>query len=1697
MPKNLIPAGITLLYGSFAALWIVASGYLVAVTVDDPLLQDRIELTKGLVFVGATSSLLYVLLKGWREPLSEVTILRDEGNHASSTIRLILLFIALTLVVPLIGLVIYKLHAPQLEREAYANLEAIVRLKAEQIENWLAERQGDSITLADSSDFTAQVDELVHQDVKKDSQFNHILDRLNSLRTAYGYDSVLLLNTASQLLVSSGKQTEVSTDLKNLLSGPLSSKKVQRSDLYRDTSGYIHLDWVVPVMISSAGAQRVVAAVVLRVDPEQFLFPLIQTWPSTSLSAETMLVRRDDKFVIYLNELHHSRGTALTLKLPMSDPELPAATALRMEKPGTTQGHDYRGVSVLTAYRPVAGTHWRIMAKIDHNEVMAPLRILVSWVSLIAFFAITVISTLMLLLVFQQHRSQNLAVLAEKTKADYLLRHFYDLPFIGMAIISPANNCWLQFNDRLCAILHYAPEELIEMNWMQVTHPEDLETELEEFQAVLSGDSEGYITDKRYIRKDGRVVLTTSDIKCVRKTDGSVDYILTTVEDISERKAGEAKIQRLTQLYAALSQCNQAIVRCISEDELFPHICRDAVQFGGMKMACISLINPNTHMVEPVARFGVGADYLKDKKVSVDMDSPFGRGPTGTAIRENQPYWCQDFLNDPATSPWQEIAKGAGWRASASLPISKNGIPIGVFSVYSSEINAFGKAEQDLLVEMAMDISFGLDNFDREAKRKQAEEALQKSEQRLRTIIETEPECVKVVDRNCELLEMNAAGLAMLQAESLEEVRQHTLINFLLPEYRDSFVALHNQVMEGKNGILEFEIIGLRGQRRWLEAHSTALRDANGEVAMLLGITRDVTAHKQAELALKESETRLSLIIKGSNDAPWDWDINKDQMYYSPQWCHMLGYAEDEPAGNPCLWRQLLHPADRATTEQILNKALKSEQESYAVEYRLHHTDGRYVPVLSRGFITRDESGKPVRVSGTNMDLTERHRAQQLEEVRSFLLECLTRNISLEEILEDVVLKLENLKAGALCSILLLDKSGQHLRSTAAPSLPDFYNRAIDGLKIGEGVGSCGTAAFTGKRVIVEDITSHPYWTAYKTLTAKADLASCWSQPVISSSNKVLGTFAIYHRVPALPDNNDIRLVEMAAHLVSIAIERKQVEAQLKFAAKVFEQSNEGFMIADADCKIIMVNHGFTVISGYSEAEVLGQNFNVLSSGHHDQDFFRAMWESIDAYGHWHGEIWNRRKNGEVYPELLNISSVSDDFGKVTEYIGIFADITQIKASEAQLEFLAHHDPLTSLPNRLRLFFRLEHGLEMARREGKQLALLMLDLDRFKDVNDSFGHLAGDQLLQLVAQRLTARLRDIDTVARLGGDEFTVLLEDIAHAEDAARIAEEIIADLSEPWQLPESREVRIGVSIGISLYPQHGDTPEILLQQADAALYLAKEGGRNRFAYFSDELTLRARERIELEARLRRAIAQNELRVYYQPQVNIASGRIVGAEALVRWLDPVEGLISPIRFIPVAEQTGLIMAIGEWVLRETCRQGREWIEAGLPPLTLAVNVSPHQLRQGEICALVATVLRETAFPAEQLELELTESGLMERETEAVELLNNLRAQGIRLAIDDFGTGYSSLAYLKRFPLDVLKIDKSFIDDIPHYQDDMEIAATIVAMGHILGFKVLAEGVERLEQLEFLQAQGCDLYQGYFKSRPVSAKEFAELIKKG
>lgn len=555
-------------------------------------------------------------------------------------------------------------------------------------------------------------------------------------------------------------------------------------------------------------------------------------------------------------------------------------------------------------------------------------------------------------------------------------------------------------------------------------------------------------------------------------------------------------------------------------------------------------------------------------------------------------------------------------------------------------------------------------------------------------------------------------------------------------------------------------------------------------------------------------------------------------------------------------------------------------------------------------------------------------------------------------------------------------------------------------------------------------------------------------------------------------------------------------EVRLKQAAAVFENTNEAVMVVSAQRKIQRVNKAFCRMTGYSEEDVLGRSPALLQSGEHDRRFYRAMWHNIRTYGHWQGEMISRRADGSVYPELLNISSVKDSDGQITHYVGVFADLSEQKQSESRLMFLDYHDPLTGLANRKNLMMRSDYAIRQLSKDHHQVALIVIGLDRFKNVNDSYGHSSGDELLRHIAAMLDQEVPQADTICRLGGDEFALLFDNLEDNNELIRIANSLIKRISQPWKLSDNRIVKLGASMGISLAPQNAMNADTLLQNADAALFQAKNEGRSRLRFFSDELTENARHRLELETSMHAALQNNELEVYYQPQVDILSQEITGAEALVRWIHPSKGMIPPNDFIPQCEENGLIHDVGMRVLEITCRQGKLWLDAGFEPIQLAVNLSAVQLSNPELYVHVTRILLETGFPPQQLEFELTESSLMGNPEHTLKLLQQFRAIGIKLAMDDFGTGYSSFTQLKQMPLDLLKIDKSFVDDIVHNQDDFEIVGAITAMGHALGLEVLAEGVEVKEQLHSLADLKCDRYQGYLLSRPVPAEEFIDLRKR-
>ena len=816
---------------------------------------------------------------------------------------------------------------------------------------------------------------------------------------------------------------------------------------------------------------------------------------------------------------------------------------------------------------------------------------------------------------------------------------------------------------------------------------------------------------------------------------------------------------------------------------------------------------------------------------------------------------------------------------------------------------------------------------------------------------------------------------------------------------------------------------------------------------------------ERVETALAESRNRLIQAESQAHLGFWWFDPRSGETYWADEIYRILG-LDPALAASQALLRERVHPQDWPALSASLEAALATGADHHA-SYRIRRPDGSLRHIECRGSAERDAEGKVARLTGTFQDVSEVRRAH--ERLRESEAQIRLLLDSTAEAIFGVDVEERCTFVNRACLDLLGYAHADELLGHPIHDL--IHHHYADGMPYPSAACRALPAQLKGSRVHVDD---EVFWRK----DGSALPVEYWSHPIL----------------------RDGMVVGAVVTFLDIS-QRRRSEENLRLAAKVFENTQEGVMITDGEGRILSVNKAFSAITGFAEEEALGRNPSLLNSGRHDTEFYQTMWAELNGKGAWQGEIWNRSKTGEVYPEWLSISTVHDDWGRVANYVGVFSDISQIKHSEAQLEYLAHHDPLTDLPNRSLFQARLGHAIHVARRHEQRIGLLFLDMDGFKNINDSLGHPSGDELLQAVARRMTENLRAVDTLARLGGDEFVILLENLRDTREAAIVAQNVLTLLMKPFQLAAGHEVFIGASIGISLFPDDADDATQLVRNADAALYQAKAQGRNTYRFYTEALTRSANERLHMESSLRRALENGEFVLHYQPQVRLRDGRLIGAEALVRWQPPGEALIPPGQFIPLAEETGLIRPLGEWVLRTACAQFRAWRDAGLPALSLAVNLSTRQFEQRDLAARVGEILRETGYPADHLELEITESAIMAQGEQASDTLDQLKRLGAALSIDDFGTGYSSLAYLKRFAVDKLKIDQSFIRDIPHNPNDQEIAATIVAMARNLNLHVLAEGVETDEQLAFLRLHGCDAFQGYLFSPPLPADAFEQLLR--
>ncbi|WP_126443865.1 sensor domain-containing protein [Sulfuricystis multivorans] len=807
-----------------------------------------------------------------------------------------------------------------------------------------------------------------------------------------------------------------------------------------------------------------------------------------------------------------------------------------------------------------------------------------------------------------------------------------------------------------------------------------------------------------------------------------------------------------------------------------------------------------------------------------------------------------------------------------------------------------------------------------------------------------------------------------------------------------------------------------------------------------------------------EAPERWETLLEGTGQGLWTLDPASGEVRFSPDWWRNLGYGAEALPTTLASWRALIHPEDQPQVRRAFETVLGKSGDFLQVDYRLRTKAGEHRWVHTVAHLMRDAQGRPQRMIGINADITTQRQMEQ-------------RLARLIQTSKEGEAHFQQFFQSALAAMLLIDPRDGRIVD-ANPAACSFYGYPHDELIT----------------LAISDINQS---TLEETTTELArSLANGHEQTVQRHRLKDGSLRSV--EVSASPMHRDDRLLIYA--IIHDVTERVEAERRLREAAAVFEATNEAIMITDADGVIRRVNQAFTRMTGYSAAEAIGQTPRLIKSDRHDEQFFATMWERLRGQGRWEGEVWNRRKNGEVFPVWQIISAVPDAGGGTAGYVALAIDITQKKHDEDEIAFRANYDPLTGLPNRNLLAERLGQALKQARREGSRVAVMFIDLDFFKQVNDTLGHAIGDRLLQLVAERMRLCVRETDTISRLGGDEFVVVLTDISESAPAGNVAEKIIAQMNEPFDI-EGNEIHIGASIGITLFPDDGRDIDALFRNADLAMYRAKALGRNNAQFFEPALTTAAIDRRSLENDLRGALSRRELRLQFLPLVDLTSNHIVGAEALLRWQHPQRGLLEPAKFVPLAEETGLIREIGAWAFEEACQQLSTWKAAG-HHLMLAINVSLRQLPEALSVKRILAALAKYGISPQQIVLEITERTLLADMPAIQQWFAEAGEVGLHLAIDDFGTGYSSLAYLKRFPVRHVKIDKSFVKGMESDPGQRALVEAILAMAHSLGLSVVAEGVEALGQASLLRERECELAQGFLYSQPLPAEEFVALLKK-
>jgi diguanylate cyclase (GGDEF)-like protein/PAS domain S-box-containing protein len=1046
-----------------------------------------------------------------------------------------------------------------------------------------------------------------------------------------------------------------------------------------------------------------------------------------------------------------------------------------------------------------------------------------------------------------------------------------------------------------------------------------------------------------------------------------------TLHDISDsrRAQRDRDRDRAQDLYAALSATSEAIARIREPQVLFDEMCRIAVQHGRFRLAFIGQHTPDSDQLRIAAQAGEKLDYLTSLRASAREDSPLGMGPIGHSLRSMRSCVWNDFLAEPGVSPWRDSASRAGLYASASVPIRCRGAIWGVLVLYSAERGYFDAPLVRLLEEMTEHLGLALEQFERERELRAIEARLLDSQALAEGVLNAAIDPIICLDDSGRIIALNPAAERTFGWRGADTLGRPFVEILVPPRFRaERIESLARFLATG-----ESQFVNLRRETLAWCQDGTELPVEIATIAtridtrlILTLYLRDISESKRDQQILKEIASRYRQLVERSPEALL---VHRDgRLLLANKACQrLLGVSHENQLLDRDLF-EFIRPDQHALVRQrIAAKTSGEPSRAFFSEQIWLRIDGTEVVVEAAG--TRVDYEGQIAHQVVLRDVTDRKRAQKIQERQNHVLSLIAGEALLPEILLQLVTFIEAQSPRTRASVMLLSSDGTRLEQCVAPSLPPLLRSAIDPMPVGPASAVCGTAAFRGEPVIVRDLSQDALTLPLTPIAQAHEVGAAASWPIMGKRGQILGTFALYYRVPSEPNPFEMSLIALATDLAGIAIESRLADERIRY--------------------------------------------------------------------------------------------------------------------------LAHYDDLTSLPNRFLFKQLLELGLAKARRQDRKLATMFLDLDRFKNINDTFGHGVGDDVLREVGARFRACLRETDQIARMGGDEFFILLEDIERPGEITEVARRILDVAARPFFI-KGEECQLSASIGVAVYPDDGEDGDTLLKNADIAMYRAKAQGKNTFQFYSASKNIHSVQRMSLEARLRRAIENREFVLHYQPRVDLQNGQIKGVEALVRWEHPERGLLLPAEFISIAEETGLIVPLGRNILEMAVNDARRFEFTLGRILRTAVNLSVRQLDESNFVEETGDLLRSRGLDASALELELTESMLIHNPDHAERVVGELRAMGIAVSIDDFGTGFSSLTYLKRFPVETVKIDRSFIKDLPGDSNDLAITQAIIAMSHSLGLKVVAEGVETEEQASTLRRMDCDEYQGFLFSKAVPIDALLKLI---